>query len=219
MDSLLDLAREAMRQRGLQPDFPPAAQHEAAALTDAPPAPDAAVRDLRDLLWCSIDNDDSRDLDQLTVALPERDGRAAHADRDRRRRRAGAPGRRDRRPRAHQHHLGLHGGRRVPDAAAAAVDRPQLAERAPGPRGDRDRDRDRAGRPRGGRTPSRRSTARWCATARSSTYNAVAAWLDGDGAGAAQGRGAARAGGAAAHAGPRRPGAEGPAAAPRRARA
>ncbi|MES2990279.1 MAG: RNB domain-containing ribonuclease [Pseudomonadota bacterium] len=74
MDSLLDLAREAMRQRGLQPDFPPAAQHEAAALTDAPPAPDAVVRDLRDLLWCSIDNDDSRDLDQLTVALPERDG-------------------------------------------------------------------------------------------------------------------------------------------------
>jgi exoribonuclease-2 len=74
MDSLLNLAREAMRQRGLQPDFPAAAQREAEALRDAPAAPGPAVRDLRDLLWCSIDNDDSRDLDQLTVALPEAGG-------------------------------------------------------------------------------------------------------------------------------------------------
>ena len=71
---LLNIAREAMRQRGLQPEFPAAAQQEADALVDAPAAPDAAVRDLRGLLWCSIDNDDSRDLDQLTVAQPEPDG-------------------------------------------------------------------------------------------------------------------------------------------------
>ncbi len=32
------------------------------------------MRDLRDLLWASIDNDDSRDLDQLSVAVPAADG-------------------------------------------------------------------------------------------------------------------------------------------------
>jgi len=36
------------------------------AVTEKSPA----IRDLRDLLWASIDNDDSRDLDQLTVAKP-----------------------------------------------------------------------------------------------------------------------------------------------------
>ncbi len=65
---LLNLARDAMRQRGLQPDFPAAALREAAALAAPAPTIDAALRDLRALPWCSIDNDDSRDLDQLTVA-------------------------------------------------------------------------------------------------------------------------------------------------------
>src|SRR4029079_15695480 len=34
----------------------------------------STLRDLRDLKWCSIDNDDSRDLDQLTVAQSATDG-------------------------------------------------------------------------------------------------------------------------------------------------
>jgi len=74
MDSLLNLARDAMRQRGLQPEFPAAVEREVAALTAPPAAAGPALRDLRELLWCSIDNDDSRDLDQLTVALPATDG-------------------------------------------------------------------------------------------------------------------------------------------------
>ena len=65
---LLRVARQAMIDRGLRPDFPAAAMAEAEAL-DGPPGPAGGeLRDLRELPWCSIDNDDSRDLDQLTVA-------------------------------------------------------------------------------------------------------------------------------------------------------
>jgi exoribonuclease-2 len=69
-DLLLRVARQEMLQRGLEPDFPAPALAEVEGLA-APGAPfEAEVRDLRDLGWCSIDNDDSRDLDQLTVATP-----------------------------------------------------------------------------------------------------------------------------------------------------
>src|SRR5205823_1865949 len=63
---------QAMIDRGLEPDFPAAALRQADALGG--PATDASARDLRGLAWASIDNDDSRDLDQLTVAeeLPGR---------------------------------------------------------------------------------------------------------------------------------------------------
>ncbi len=67
------IARQAMLDRGLDPDFSPRALAELGGLAALPPVGAANVRDLRHLAWCSIDNDDSRDLDQLSVAelLPE----------------------------------------------------------------------------------------------------------------------------------------------------
>lgn len=59
-----------MLARGLEPDFAPDVLREAAKLPGAATADAAAVRDLTDLAWCSIDNQESRDLDQLTVAQP-----------------------------------------------------------------------------------------------------------------------------------------------------
>ena len=57
-----------MRDKGLTPDFPKPALEQLAEIGE-PAAPKAeGVRDMRSLLWASIDNDDSRDLDQLTVA-------------------------------------------------------------------------------------------------------------------------------------------------------
>ena len=64
------IAVSAMRERGLEPEFSAAAISEVRALDGPPEAGGDSVRDLRTLLWCSIDNDDSRDLDQLSVAAP-----------------------------------------------------------------------------------------------------------------------------------------------------
>jgi VacB/RNase II family 3'-5' exoribonuclease len=64
--TLARIARRVMLERGFQPDFTPRAVAELNAIPG--PATDAATRDLRGRLWCSIDNDDSRDLDQLTLA-------------------------------------------------------------------------------------------------------------------------------------------------------
>ena len=61
------IAVDAMRERGLDPDIPPDAMAQAASLPGAPTTTEEPTRDLRSLLWCSIDNDDSRDLDQLSV--------------------------------------------------------------------------------------------------------------------------------------------------------
>jgi len=63
-----------MAERGLLPDFAPAVVAETEAIRQAATDASPAIRDLRALLWCSIDNDDSRDLDQLTVTAPGRNG-------------------------------------------------------------------------------------------------------------------------------------------------
>jgi VacB/RNase II family 3'-5' exoribonuclease len=62
------IAHRAMLQRGLLPDFSAEALAELGGIQAPSSINDEQVRDLRDLLWASIDNDDSRDLDQLTVA-------------------------------------------------------------------------------------------------------------------------------------------------------
>jgi len=64
------VAKQVMQRNGFDPEFPAAAQQQLAQLRANPPLVTAsgAVRDLRDRLWSSIDNDTSRDLDQIEVA-------------------------------------------------------------------------------------------------------------------------------------------------------
>jgi len=71
--SSLDLramARQVMLAQGFEPDFPPVTRQQLADISAHPPqlAVSDKVRDLRDLHWSSIDNDTSRDLDQIEVA-------------------------------------------------------------------------------------------------------------------------------------------------------
>ena len=63
-------ARQIMLEHGFEPDFPPEVPQQLADLKAHPPqvAPGGDIRDLRQLLWSSIDNDTSRDLDQIEVA-------------------------------------------------------------------------------------------------------------------------------------------------------
>ncbi|HUR56994.1 MAG TPA: RNB domain-containing ribonuclease [Opitutaceae bacterium] len=70
---LQQIAARVMIERGMTPDFSPAAQSQLAAIS-GPARPPAAARDLRQLPWCSIDNDESRDLDQLSVGEALADG-------------------------------------------------------------------------------------------------------------------------------------------------
>jgi exoribonuclease-2 len=63
-----------MLDRGLLPDFSAAALAQTEAIAAPAAATDRGIRDMRALLWASIDNDDSRDLDQLSVAQPQSGG-------------------------------------------------------------------------------------------------------------------------------------------------
>jgi exoribonuclease-2 len=68
---LKGIARQAMLDRGLVPDFSAAALAQLGGIERAADEPGAQLRDLRARLWSSIDNDESRDLDQLEVAEPQ----------------------------------------------------------------------------------------------------------------------------------------------------
>jgi len=65
---LQDIAQRAMLERGLLPDFSAQALAELGKIQTSATMNGEPLRDLSSLLWASIDNDDSRDLDQLTVA-------------------------------------------------------------------------------------------------------------------------------------------------------
>ncbi len=70
-------AKETMVTNGFEPDYPAPIQQQLSQLQSHPPqvAPAGNIRDLRQLLWSSIDNDTSRDLDQIEVTegLPNGD--------------------------------------------------------------------------------------------------------------------------------------------------
>ena len=73
---LQSAARQTMLENGFEPEFPPAVAQQLAELKARPPqfAPNAEIRDMRDRLWSSIDNDTSRDLDQIEVAERQASG-------------------------------------------------------------------------------------------------------------------------------------------------
>jgi exoribonuclease-2 len=62
------IAHRVMLERGLLPDFSSAALAELEQIQHSSDIDSQTIHDRRELLWASIDNDDSRDLDQLTVA-------------------------------------------------------------------------------------------------------------------------------------------------------
>ena len=168
------IARRAMLERGLDADFFSEALAQASRLD--PGEPGDGRRDLRHLPWCSIDNDDSRDLDQLTVAEDLGAGRArvlvAIADVEPPRR---APATRSTRTPRHN----------TTSVYTAAAIFPMLPERLSTDLTSLNAGEDRAamvvemtvGSDRRGHR-RRRVSAPSCTTTRSSPTTAVAAWLD-----------------------------------------
>ena len=74
--NLVAAAHASMIEHGFQPDFPAAANAQLAAIQAHPELPAApGAQDLRSLLWSSIDNDTSKDLDQIEWAEQLPDGR------------------------------------------------------------------------------------------------------------------------------------------------
>ena len=74
--NLVTAAHAAMLEHGFQPDFPEGTDKQIAAIRSQPALPAApGAQDLRKLLWSSIDNDTSKDLDQIEWAEQLPDGR------------------------------------------------------------------------------------------------------------------------------------------------
>ena len=71
------IAHRAMIERGLIPDFPVQVLAQLNEIQGPATRTEESVRDLRNLVWCSIDNDDSLDLDQLTVVEANPNGSAS----------------------------------------------------------------------------------------------------------------------------------------------
>ncbi len=72
---LQKIARYAMLDKGFLIDFPSSVMATLSGLQEMALKIADPVRDLRNLSWCSIDNDDSEDLDQLSVAIPMSSGK------------------------------------------------------------------------------------------------------------------------------------------------
>src|ERR1700704_2563782 len=62
---LVAAARQEMTEHGFEPEFPAEAERQLAGIQ---PRLAGGLRDLTSLLWSSIDNDESRDLDQIEWA-------------------------------------------------------------------------------------------------------------------------------------------------------
>lgn len=75
VEVLKPITEEAMTSRGLVTGFPPEVIREVKALGGPAPLTGEGVRDLRDLQWASIDNADTRDIDQLAFVEDLGDGR------------------------------------------------------------------------------------------------------------------------------------------------
>jgi exoribonuclease-2 len=74
--NLVAAAHASMIEHGFQPDYPAGTDQELAAIHTHPEMPAApGAQDLRNLLWSSIDNDTSKDLDQIEWAEQLHDGR------------------------------------------------------------------------------------------------------------------------------------------------
>jgi len=74
--NLAAAAHASMLEHGFQPEFPAGADAQLASIQAHPELPDApGAQDQRNLLWSSIDNDTSKDLDQIEWAEQLPDGR------------------------------------------------------------------------------------------------------------------------------------------------